>query len=76
MPLQSNTINATSAIANIVLVRIRNATSARHGGILARADFHVTPPFGSSIIFVESSIMGSLPNTDVFQAPKAPLERL
>jgi hypothetical protein len=30
--------------------RVSQTVMAFHGGNLARADFHVTPPFGSSIL--------------------------
>jgi hypothetical protein len=50
MPLQNSTIKLETAKAMRKRGRDIRATTARHGGNLARADFHVTPPFGSSMM--------------------------
>lgn len=50
MPLHSNTIKPVNATATKNRVRVRIFSNVLHGGNLAFADFHVTPPFGMSIV--------------------------
>ena len=50
IPLHINMINPVSATANRNRVLISRCRNALDGGNRAFADFHVTPPFGSSIV--------------------------
>lgn len=49
MPLHNNIINPVKAIAASTRTLVRYTMNALHGGNLALADFHVTPPFGNNI---------------------------
>ncbi len=49
MPLHNNIIRPVNATAARNLTFVRDTINALHGGNLAFADFHVTPPFGSNI---------------------------
>lgn len=48
-PLYSSTTMPKIASESITRVCVRNLHTTRVGGSFACADFHVTPPFGSSI---------------------------
>lgn len=49
MPLHNNIINPVNTTAARNLAFVRYTMNALHGGSLAFADFHVTPPLGSNI---------------------------
>ncbi len=49
IPLHNSIINPVNATAARNLTFVRYTINALHGGNLAFADFHVTPPFGSNI---------------------------
>ena len=49
IPLHNKIINAVNATAASNLALVRYRINALHGGNLAFADFHVTPPLGSNI---------------------------
>jgi hypothetical protein len=50
IPLHNRMISPVKATAIKSLVRVRNINTAFHGGSLARADFQLTPPFGSIMV--------------------------
>lgn len=58
MPRHSRIIRPVTATDTRKRGRVSKTTTARHGGNLARADFHVTPPLGSSIVEDHASVRG------------------
>jgi hypothetical protein len=50
MPRHKSTTKPVAASDTRKRVLVNNTTTARHGGNLARVDFHVTPPLGSNIV--------------------------
>lgn len=50
MPRHNNTTNPAKTIVTKNRGRVTSTATARHGGNLARAAFHVIPPLGSNFI--------------------------
>lgn len=71
-PLHSNTTKPVNATEIRNRGRVRKTRRALHGGNLDLADFHVTPPFGSSMVWV---LVNALVDVGRYMVSHPPLGR-